>query len=301
MVRDLFDAAAERATARPVPDPLSHPGLRPHAALLAALAHLPPAHWAARCTGLAEARGLRSAGGAPLRFVVGGGPREGALEYEAAIFHEGRVACRDSQPGAAHDLHNALCWLAYPLTKATLNRLHLVRAAEDAGTGPTPRRGPARDRLTLLDESGVAWLSNSPELDARLHAGDWQGLLVAGRERLRAEVDVVVIGHGLLQKLAAPYKALTAHCLVCGPREGEVDAVVARSLARAFADGAVPELAPLPVQGLPDWDRANRDPSYYDDPRVFRTRRRSAPEGATGALPPDLLRRPAGRAEDPSD
>jgi hypothetical protein len=271
MVRDLDGAAPAGAATRPLPGPLLHPGLRPHAALLDALTGMPPELWTERCTRFAQARGLRSAGGAPLCFVAGGGPREGALDYESAIFHHGRIACRDTEPGAGHDLHNALCWLAYPLTKATLNRLHLLRAAEDGGG--RRRRGAARDRLTLLDESGIAWLSDAPDLDLRLQAGDWHGLFVAGRERLRTDVTAIVIGHGLLQKLAAPYKALTAHTLACGPRAGNVDAAIARAVARAFADGAVPRLAPLPVQGLPDWDRANRDPSYYDDPRVFRTRR----------------------------
>src|SRR5690606_4642065 len=119
---------------------------------------------------------------------------------------------------------------AYPLTKATLNRLHLAHAAEDAPAGRLRRRGAARDRLTLLDESGVAWLGDAPDLDHRLHAGDWRGLFVAGRERLRSEVTAVVIGHGLLQKLAAPYKALTGHCLSCGPRGGDVDVAVASAV-----------------------------------------------------------------------
>jgi hypothetical protein len=272
MVRDLPGAAPDDVAIQPVPGPPLHPALRPHAALLAALAGLPPADWTERCSLVAQARGLRSAGGAPLHFVAGGGPREGALDYEAAIFHHGRIACRDTEPGAGHDLHNALCWLAYPRTKAALNRLHLARAAEDASGGQR-RRGAARDRLTLLDESGIAWLSDAPDLDDRLEARDWHGLFVAGRERLRNEVAAVVIGHGLLQKLGAPYKALTAHCLACGPLDGNIDAAIARAVSRAFADGAVPRLAPLPIQGLPDWDRANRDPSYYDDPRVFRTKR----------------------------
>jgi hypothetical protein len=38
----------------------------------------------------------------------------------------------------------------------------------------------------------------------------------------------------------------------------------------AFAGDRVPKLAPLPILGLPGWDPANVDPSYYDDARVFR-------------------------------
>jgi hypothetical protein len=45
---------------------------------------------------------------------------------------------------------------------------------------------------------------------------------------------------------------------------------VARRISNLFAAGAPPVLAPLPVLGLPGWDRANDDPSYYEDARVFR-------------------------------
>jgi Protein of unknown function (DUF3025) len=247
----------------------------PYRPLRDELLGLVPGEWVARCDALAQARDLRSATGAALRFVPSTGAA-GALGYEAAILHEGRIACRPSGRGAVHDLHNALVWLTFPRVKATLNRLHLLHDT-DPGSG----RGRMRDRLTLLDESGLLWLSRSAVLDAHLRHQDWLELLVRNRDRVRDDVVPIVIGHGLLEKLGSPYKSMTAHCLVCnGPWADDVrnhpagvDADAASRIVSACAAGIPPRLAPLPILGLPDWDPANVDRSYYDDVRVFRSPR----------------------------
>lgn len=276
----------------------SHPGFAPFRRLRDEWLDLPVECWIDRCNRIAEARGLRSAGGAPLRFVLGCNP-PGALDYETAIFREGRIACRREGRGMIHDMHNALVWLTFPAVKATLNRLHI-----DGMHHREKARGRVRDVATLLDESGLLWLSDSPSLDAQLRARDWRSLLVRNRTELARLVRPVLIGHGLLEKLAAPYKSMTAHCLVCSAPEAaaalpdpapwlepagpaaasgaagsaaaiergnqEIDAGAAAALAAAFAGGSPPKLAPLPILGLPGWDPANVDQSYYDDARVFR-------------------------------
>ena len=317
----------------------SHPGFDPYRPLHGELLGLPARAWIDRCNRLAEAGGLCSAAGAPLRFAIGSETQD-ALGYEAAIFHEGRIVCRDEGRGAVHDLHNALVWLTFPAVKATLNRLHVAFAqADDARRpGKTPMqgghlraRGRVRDLATLLDESGLLWLSCDTRLDAQLQARDWRGLLVENRALVTTRVRPVVIGHGLLEKLAAPYKSMTAHCLICNlarphatgaavgrPVHGEaggsadtasgtaargmapdnnagdslavdcmagdsmaidslaVDCMAAACIAAAFAGTSLPKLAPLPILGLPGWDPANVDPSYYDDARVFRAPAKTA-------------------------
>lgn len=268
------------------PDEVSrHPGFLPYAHHRDELLGLATAQWVARCNVLAAQRDLRSGAGAPIRFVIGGAPLD-ALGYEAAILHEGRIACRPEGRGALHDLHNALAWLVFPGIKATLNRLHLARAElgglrgrRESAARREAGRGRVRDLATLLDESGMLWVSTSRLLDEQLSARNWRELLVSNRERVRAEVLPIIIGHGLLEKLAAPYKSMTAHCLIC-PRPGSpgatvdltvVDAEVAGEIATAFAAQTPPVFAPLPIMGLPGWDPGNIDASYYDDARVFRT------------------------------
>jgi hypothetical protein len=272
----------------------AHPGFDPYRPLRDELLGLPASGWIARCNRLAEERDLRSATGAPIRFVSGS-EAQGALGYEAVIFNEGQVACRSQGRGANHDLHNALVWLTFPAVKATLNRLHVESASgrarapdgDERGGDRMQRRNSGRGRLrdmaTLLDESGLLWLSSAAGLDAQLLARDWRGLLVSSRGQVAVHVRPIVIGHGLLEKLAAPYKSMTAHCVICrrqerpeavaapaGKASQSVDESAAACIAAAFAAGRAPKLAPLPILGLPGWDPANLDPSYYEDARVFR-------------------------------
>lgn len=263
-----------------------HPGLRPYAELYARLAN-DPRGWIDAATAIAEAGRLQSAGGAPLHFVPVDAVPD-AVDYETAIHDAGRVGCRRDGRGAFHDLHNALVWLRFPKTKAVMNRWHR-RTATIAGSSAPVGRGRVRDAITLLDESGLVWFGGDPALAALLSDRDWVRLLVGERDgRLRA-VRPVVIGHGLLEKLHRPYKAMTAHCLplpaaadlvaddvadVDGVADVDVDvdvAVAARLEQLALAGKLVAaRWLPLPVQGLPGWDPANADPSYYADRRVFR-------------------------------
>ena len=100
---------------------------------------------------------------------------------------------------------------------------------------------------------------------------------------------VLLLGHGLMQRMRAPYPSLTAKAwcvlvepsLLAGVDRGDadtlaaLDARVARGLAPdTLATGA---LAPLPVLGVPGWWPANEQPSFYNDPRIFRPPRPARP------------------------
>jgi hypothetical protein len=250
-----------------------HPGFDVYRRLRDELLGLPAPDWIGRANLLAAQRDLRSAAKVPIRFVMVQ-ESAGALDYEAAILHEGRIACRPRGRGALHDLHNALVWLTFPQIKAVLNRLHLERRdARASGRGPASRCGhpPRRERHAVAQQARRF-------SDAQLLARDWRGLMITNRNLVQEQVLPIIVGHGLLEKLASPYKAMTAHCLVVSDLRafdtrtaiGEIDAHVARRISTLFAAGAPPVLAPLPVLGLPGWDRANDDPSYYEDARVFR-------------------------------
>ena len=105
---------------------------------------------------------------------------------------------------------------------------------------------------------------------------DWQRLFV-GLRPLWAQARVLVVGHALLEKLAAPRKSLTAHVWAhrCpGGTMAEVDEWLAGQLT-ADRLAAKPFL-PLPVLGIPGWWPGNEDFSFYDDPLVFRPPRGQA-------------------------
>lgn len=283
-----------RADGAAPPDPF-HPFEPPFGDWLT----LPTAEWAARASALAAERDIRSGGGAPIRFdlavprATGGRAPATALDYERAVHRDGRVGCRGDGHGAVHDLCNALVWLALPRTKAALNDWHVRHA--DAGPRPSGAgRGRARDLATLIDESGLLWLSAAPACDDALRERRWQALFVAQRARIVESVRPIVIGHGLLQKLARPYKAMTAHALLLRATLPSGAATVASTLAatlaladrlaaerlRSAAGGGEPlACVPIPVMGLPGWCRQNADPAFFDDTRVFRPSTRPAPRG----------------------
>ncbi len=86
------------------------------------------------------------------------------------------------------------------------------------------------------------------------------------------------IGHGMLVKLLAPFRAITARTLILPidpatlPEDAAGQARVDEAAARAIGDAALrPELLPpLPVAALPGWDREDLGERLFDDLSVFR-------------------------------
>jgi hypothetical protein len=219
----------------------------------------------------AAERRLATATGRPLEFVAADDAPPGHA-YEAHIAATGRVPTRLNR----HDLFNALVWLAFPRTKARLNALQADAIARDGVGG---QRGSLRDAATLFDENGALLVTAHATLPAQLRERRWKTAFVDRRGDWDT-VRVLVFGHALMDKLVAPYKAITAHALVVGlPADAplaEVDAALATGFDERFDAVA---LLPLPVLGVPGWS-ANADPIYYDDATVFRPARagRRTPE-----------------------
>lgn len=222
-------------------------------------------------------RGLCNEHGRRLRFVEA--DRGRAQPYERSVGDAGTVPTRVQGPGMLHDWFNALAWLAFPRTKARLNRLHCDALA--GGPSASSGRGALRDAATLLDENGALFVCRDPAQSASLRLRDWRALFVDGRERFAGGTTVRVLGHGLHEKLLAPYKALCAHAWIV---ELPPDSLVAASgdeLDAAVAAALLPQtlrvtaLCPLPLLGVPGWWQANADPAFYDDRSVFRSGRRA--------------------------
>ncbi|MGB2816848.1 MAG: DUF3025 domain-containing protein [Burkholderiaceae bacterium] len=215
----------------------------------------------AALTAAAERLGVRNAAGQPIRFATATAAGDSA--YEAHIGGTGEVPTRDNR----HDFFNALVWLAFPRTKARLNAL---QSQAIASTGVLAQRGPLRDAATLIDENAVLLVTERADIVDALRRHDWRALFVEHRAAWVAEVRPVVFGHALMEKLAAPYKGITAHAL---PVRLGADASVADIDARAAEalDSTLTprQLLPLPVLGIPGW-ADNDDLAYYEDAAVFR-------------------------------
>ncbi len=207
--------------------------------------------------------------GKPLSFIAQAELPAGA-SYEGHIAETGCVPTRYN----LHDFFNGAMWFQYPCIKAALNAR---QAAEIDVLGIGPTRGAARDALTLFDENAILFACADPSLAAALRAFDWRTLFVEQR-------TVWGCRCALLEKLLAPYKACTGHAWIVEVEPAYFSATDAER--RAILDNAVSErlkseavssryFTPLPVLGVPGWWPGNETPSFYDDPQVFRSGRRS--------------------------
>ena len=201
---------------------------------------------------------------APVRFVPQANLPAG-MAYESYIFDSGLCPTREG----LHDFFNGIAWLTFPQTKRRLNYLHLAQIAQ---TGIQPVRGPARDGLTVFDENAAFFLGPDVLWDA-LVAKDWQRLFVDLRAQWE-QVQLVLFGHALLEKLVHPRKPITAHVYrtqAATKAIADMDAWMAADLSAEKL--AAKPFAHLPVLGVPGWWPQNEDPAFYADTSVFRAPR----------------------------
>lgn len=227
----------------------------------------------------------------PVTFVPQEALPEG-MAYETFIYETGNVPTRDG----LHDYFNALCWFTFPNTKIRLNQLQAAQI-EQAGVNDT--RGKIRDAITVIDENGFL-IQCHDLLWQALQAKQWHTAFVTLRPLWR-QTRVIAFGHALLEKLVAPYKAITAHAIripntLClpdntanlannntssvtqanpnGPAIFCAEAIkqVDEYLATFLAPETLQEkpFIPLQIFGIPGWheDQANED--FYNDRKVFR-------------------------------
>lgn len=219
-----------------------------------------------------------TAAGATITFARSSVPLR-ALDYERGILQSGVVPTR---PGNRHDVFNALCWIMFPQFKRACNVLHTQSSA-----GARSGRGPVRDALTLLDESGVLVICADADLAALLRARQWKRLFHERRADVLRSMHFFVCGHALHEKLLEPYVGLTAKALILDAPPGLFDRSSGEQrrhadeqAARAIGAGITPaDLSPLPLMGIPGWDPGNAEPGYYDDAAVFRPARSSTTAG----------------------
>jgi hypothetical protein len=198
-----------------------------------------------------------------VRFVPPSGKRG---PYELRVHETGHIETRDD---SLHDWFNALCWLAFPRTKARINAMHAAEIPREQG-----RRGRLRDLLTIFDEGGAVVLCSDPQLVQLLRACRWKELFRGERERVTQSMRFVVLGHAVLEQALEPRPGITCKALFASPAE-DADVQAAGWLAQRGAGASPRELAPLPVFGYPGWSE-DQDAAFYEDQRYFR------PQGKAG-------------------
>jgi hypothetical protein len=272
---DRGEAAPGDGLRAAAPGALAHPAFAPYARWwVPCRGTVPPAP--GEIEGWARAANLTLPGGPPVSFRPAPSATTPALAYERRIATTGEVATR---PGSLHDTCNALAWLAFPRTKAALNAIHAAAAVVDTGNG----RDRRRDAATLLDESGMMVACADADLLELWRTHQWRAAFWDRRAAVAERMRAVVIGHGLLAKLVAPFRGITAKVLVLAldgaalPADPALVAAVL-DVAAAAAIGAnrlafaPADLLALPVAALPGWDTEASGARLFDDTAVFRPR-----------------------------
>ncbi len=218
----------------------------------------------------ATASNLTTESGKPIRFVP---PSAADPYYEVHLYETGRVQTR---PDNRHDLFNALCWLAFPKTKARINAMHAAEIPKEGG-----KRGRLRDMLTIFDEGGAIVACRDEGVADLVRQARWRELFVERHPAFR----IVVLGHAVLEQAlqlsGPPRLGLTCKVVFADPARS-LDGQAAQWL--ATRGGSPRDLPPLPVLGYPGWFPGSGQPRFYDDEKYFRP------------LPHDRIRTGVGRA-----
>ncbi|RJG02245.1 DUF3025 domain-containing protein [Noviherbaspirillum sedimenti] len=239
--------------------------------------------WRAALNDAAHAAGLCNQRGLPIRFVPQADLPAG-VAYEEFIGATGGVPTRDN----LHDFFNALVWLTFPTIKKQLNALQAAEITSRAARvitedKPGGARGKLRDAATIFDENAALLVCSDPQWVDALRAHRWQETLLEQRPAFGNSVEIFLFGHALMEKLVAPYKAITAHTWVVPADAGFfslsrpqqcawIDDTITRQLQDGLRTG---DFTPLPVLGVPGWC-AGQDADFYADRQVFRPPRRAA-------------------------
>jgi len=236
--------------------------------------------WIVALNAASAAQPLCNHQGLPIRFVPQSELPDG-MPYEAFISATGKVPTRNN----LHDFFNGLIWLTFPKVKARLNALQaseIIKAEStaQAGAAGTRIRGKVRDAATIFDENAAIFLTRDQELVDALCAHRWLDVFMARPAVFERDCDVHLFGHALMEKLVAPYKAITAHAWVVVVddayfmmpnqyRRAWIDHLLAEQLACGLATS---DFTPLPILGVPGWAQ-QQDAAFYADVSVFRPKR----------------------------
>lgn len=258
----------------------TRPWLAPYRVLAAQIINEPD--WRSALNERAASISLTNHRGLPIQFVPQADLPQG-LAYEAFISATGGVPTRNN----LHDFFNALVWLTFPKIKVRLNALQSAEIEKTSGqaageTLPGAVRGRVRDAATIFDENTALLVVRDAALVDSFRAHQWQELFVARHTDFFRHCDVWLFGHALMEKLANPYKAITAHAWpVIGladffdwgmsRRRAWLDDEVSAQLAGGLGTSC---FTPLPVLGVPGW-WSGQDTAYYADTKVFRPTRMS--------------------------
>jgi hypothetical protein len=223
---------------------------------------------------------IKNSKGEPITFVAPSNPPLPALRFEQRIHERGEV---ETRPQSWHDLFHACVWLTFPRSKARINALHVEDGAHAARNNSQNRRSALRNKLTLLDEGGLIIACSNPLLINLLCGFRWHELFWNQRVSVREQMDFVVFGHALYERVLNLHYGSIGHGVIVPVKEPYFALNRAQRLAflddqlqaqLAQSDLAATPFQPVPLKGIPGWALENEEEAYYFDKQQFRDGRR---------------------------
>lgn len=188
--------------------------------------------------------------------------------YEPRIYLQGEVQTRDQ---SWHDFFNALVWQQFPQSKKIINQLQYQLQKQRY---PDKRRLQAENMLTLFDENGAVVISENLQLLELIRQQRWHELFWEQREAVRQQLQVIIFGHGLYEKLLQPYIGITAKALLFNHQAFKSFDALLEKFITDNNEGLEPKmLSPLPILGVPDWWPENKKEVFYANKAYFREKR----------------------------
>lgn len=199
-------------------------------------------------------------------------------QYESRIYLKGELQTRLE---SWHDFFNAMCWLQFPKSKASLNALHFENSKNrQVGTN----RNPLENALTLFDECGAIIVSDDDALLNLIINHKWKELFWKNREAFGCNIQCYVFGHAMHEKSLSPYIGMTTHSLLLKQSTDffdqdyfqqidKIDEIISAMwnnkeiLNTKF-------LQPFPLLGVPGWWEGKQDEAFYLNKEYFRLKRR---------------------------
>ncbi len=223
---------------------------------------------------------IMTLGKRPLRVVPQDGrPVSFEQHYAPRIYFTGELQTRTEN---WHDFFQYLTWFMFPKTKAVINAIHIPAARQRLAAGGDPgRRSAIENTLSLFDEGGAVVIASDESLLQLIREFRWKELFWQRRAELVTKLQCVTFGHAMFEKGLEPYVGMTANAVLLLAGEDYFDLPLKQQwrwidqrLALIFSEGRrlqrPRDLQPFPILGMPGWDGANEQASYYDNSRYFR-------------------------------
>jgi len=151
----------------------------------------------------------RSADAQLPRFVTE--DREVLRQHGGYEQHVAKLRAVPTRAGHWHDFFNMAVWAHLPKTRWALNSLHVD--SEPGQKDPRNGRTPAQNVAATFDEAGMLVISTSRSILDELRALHFKRAFWERRQELLDTTRFWVVGHGLLESLLVPHRALSARSL----------------------------------------------------------------------------------------